>query len=54
MMIVSGPKHGEQIVEAVEKAYEYLQDMGAKVASNKSIQFSSCPATRRKLKVHEW
>ena len=54
LMVASGPGHGDQIAEAVEMAYEYLQDMGAKVATNKSILFSSCPTTRRKLRSRTW
>ena len=54
LMVASGPEHGEHIADAVENAYQYLQDMGAKVASNKSILFSSCPTTRRKLRCKTW
>ena len=31
-----------------------MQDMGAKVATQKSLLFSSCPATRRRLRKHVW
>jgi len=54
LMVASGPGHGEHIAEAVEMAYQYLQDMGAKVASSKSILFSSCPATRKKFRAKTW
>ena len=42
LMVASGPHHESRIKEAVEKAYEYMGDMGAKVATQKSILVSSC------------
>ena len=54
VMIAPGDKHEEQIKAAVEGAYDYMQDMGAKVATQKSILFSSCPSTRRRLRTHVW
>ena len=54
MMIAAGDKHEDKIKAVVEGAYDYMQDMGAKVATQKSILFSSCPATRRRLRKHVW
>ena len=54
LMIASGTNHGDKITEAVEKAYDYMNDMGATIAAKKSILFSSCTATRKKLRHHRW
>ena len=43
LMVASGEQHCTQIIDAVEKAYEYMHGMGAKVATQKSITFSSSP-----------
>ena len=54
LMVASGPQHENLIKEAVEKTYAYMNDMGAKVATQKSLLFSSCSATRRRLRRHVW
>ena len=54
LMIASGEGHHERLIQAVEQAYQYMRDMGAKVATHRSILFASSPATRSKLRTHTW
>ena len=54
LMVAFGKDHLSQLIKAVEQAYEYMTDMGAKVATQKSILFVSSTATRKQLKHHKW
>ena len=54
LVIASGEDRLQLILHALEKAQQYIAEMGARVAAKKSILFSNCKATRLALKKHTW
>ena len=53
-IIAEGPDHIQKFLDAVNETHQMLQDMGAKVAPNKSMNFSSVPSTAKWLAAHKW
>ena len=47
LIISTGPKHRALFIKAGTDAHAYLQGMGAKVATENSLIFSSSPGTRK-------
>ena len=54
MVIAVGDNHNRNFTEAYDTTHQYVQDMGGRIAPNKSHTFSSCQATRRWLERHKW
>ena len=49
-----GRGHLEAFTKALNATHEFLYDMGARVASNKSYNFSNNKGTRTWLRTHIW
>ena len=53
-LISVGPHHLRNFVDAFDRTHAHLAAMGAKVAANKSLTFSSNEAARTWMKTHQW
>ena len=53
-IVASGPRHLENYVHASDLTHAHLHDMGARLAAQKSISFTSEPAARKWLRNHKW
>ena len=54
LIIAAGPQHLEHIIEATAATHTFLEKMGARVATHKSIVFASNTTTRQHLRKHKW
>ena len=53
-VVSTGPRHLEQIVVAFDKTHAHLEAMGARIATQKSLTFSSNTVARGLLSEHRW
>ena len=54
LFISHGHDHLQQTITATDATHDYLRCIGAKVATHKSILFSSCDTARQQLRKHTW
>ena len=54
LVTTEGNNHAVLFEEVYDSTHEYLLDMGAKIASAKSMTFSSNDTMKRWLKGHRW
>ena len=54
LVITQGPDPITQFKTVFDSTHQYLQDIGAKIAPDKSAVFASDPKHRRDLKKHIW
>ena len=54
LILAYGPNHRADLINATQATRDYLADMGAKVATSKSILFASTEQTRLYLKKFVW
>ena len=53
-IFATGPRHLEWFTHAFDKTHLHLQDMGARIAPQKSLTFSSNNTARQWLRNHKW
>ena len=51
LIMTAGYSHVEKLLEATRHTHSYLQIMGAKVATNKSLRFASTKMQRKGSKL---
>ena len=54
LVTANGDQHESIYKKAFEATLEYVQDIGGKVAPDKSTAFSTNRTTRKKLRLHKW
>ena len=54
LVVANGAAHAVLAEQAIDKTHRMLGEMGAKVAANKSYNFSSSPDMRRWMREHRW
>ena len=53
-MFATGPRHLEWFAHAFDKTHLHLMDMGARIAPQKPLAFSSNNSARQWLRNHRW
>jgi hypothetical protein len=54
LVMAIGHKHEQLFKDCYDLTHQFLQDVGAKIASSKCFAFSTHPTTRRRLRLHYW
>ncbi len=54
MLFTRGAQHEQQFKAAFDATHEYIEDLGAQLAPEKSTTFSTNRVTRKKLRTHIW